>query len=456
MKKSGRSYLIDNLIINYKKNNIRYVFLRIKDFENLKPTEDLDIVIDESSVEINEIIMKEITKSDEFILIKNFKFNDNIVYTIFINESNYIDVLHIHFQINLRVKQVSIDINNSIYLANKVIMNNYINVNGFNILNDEHYLYSIIMHSIFDKGYFKQEYISKINDLTTNVSMETLEKVFAYNFPGSFSSEVLKLIYNKEYDKLISNKNELFKLSFGIKTRIMFLINNLRRLCINISRIWSNKGVFVVLLGPDGSGKTTVAKKIIESINYSRKEYIYLGSNKKRILPYPNINRKHKNRENSSCISIDTMLRFRIKKRAHDYLRLLYNTFEYLLHYNLKVYPLLTKNYLVIGDRYFYDILTMKDSTLKPSIEKIVLKIFPRPSCTILLDNNPATIKDRKDELTEEEISRLLLKYKDLGILNPKINMKEVMNENIEETLKIVLQAIWKIKSNKQYSKKKR
>lgn len=449
MKNSGRSYIFDNLIRNYQEHNIQYTFLRKNDIEKLDHTEDLDIVIGESNVILNDKIINEITGSDKFLAIKNFIFNDNIIYTIFINEVNFVDVLHIHFQVNLRIKQITIAPNNSIYLSNEVMMNNYKNIDGLNILNDEYYLYSIVVHSVFDKGYFKEDYKCIIEDYVNRVSKGQLAKVFDCNFPGFFPSDALELIYNRNYEELINSKDNLFKLNVGFRTKLMFFQNNMRRFVQNISRLWANKGVFIVLLGPDGSGKTTVSKKFVENINCSRKSYLYLGSNKKRMIPRPNINKKNSKRLSGFSNEFSRKPRFRIRKLIREHLRLIYNASEYILYYYLKVFPLLLKDYLVVGDRYFYDVLALKDSTLKPIEEKIILQFIPSPSCTILLDNDPEIIKARKDESELEEINRLLLKYKDLGRQNPKINMYEIRNENLESTVEKLIVLFWKKKVNK-------
>ena len=153
-----------------------------------------------------------------------------------------------------------------------------------------------------------------------------------------------------------------------------------------------NQFIIISFMGVDGSGKTTISKKIkklyIKSKYLHLKPYI-LFKDHRTVIKNP-----HKLKKSTSIIS---------------FLRLL----SWLISY--KVFFLISKNAKIyIFDRYAHDILIdphRYKHNLSENITKIVLSFFPKPDLWIFLKPSLKTIKLRKSELPDNELRRQTKKY---------------------------------------------
>ena len=175
-----------------------------------------------------------------------------------------------------------------------------------------------------------------------------------------------------------------------------------------------NQFIIISFMGVDGSGKTTISKKIkklyIKSKYLHLKPYI-LFKDHRTVIKNP-----HKLKKSTSIIS---------------FLRLL----SWLISY--KVFFLISKNAKIyIFDRYAHDILIdphRYKHNLSENITKIVLSFFPKPDLWIFLKPSLKTIKLRKSELPDNELRRQTKKYiiffkkkKNVLIINKHIKIKKL------------------------------
>ena len=175
-----------------------------------------------------------------------------------------------------------------------------------------------------------------------------------------------------------------------------------------------NQFIIISFMGVDGSGKTTISKKIknlyIKSKYLHLKPYI-LFKDHRTVIKNP-----HKLKKSTSIIS---------------FLRLL----SWLISY--KVFFLISKNAKIyIFDRYAHDILIdphRYKHNLSENITKIVLSFFPKPDLWIFLKPSLKTIKLRKSELPDNELRRQTKKYiiffkkkKNVLIINKHTKIKKL------------------------------
>jgi len=73
----------------------------------------------------------------------------------------------------------------------------------------------------------------------------------------------------------------------------------------------------------------------------------------------------------------------------------LYNYIDYLLRYFVQIYPKLRKREIVITDRYFYDIYGQYPYAENSLIVEYLIKMFPKPDQTFILDADIETIMKR-------------------------------------------------------------
>ncbi|HEC91411.1 MAG TPA: hypothetical protein ENI51_00195 [Candidatus Atribacteria bacterium] len=172
----------------------------------------------------------------------------------------------------------------------------------------------------------------------------------------------------------------------------------------------SSHGLFIVLIGPDGSGKSTTAKTLLESVVVKKlfqKRYYFHGHfpylpELKKIASFFKVNRKKVIL--SSCETTDNL------SEPFSLFRALIYPIYYGLNYFLGHFLIWRERAragLVIFDRYFYDYFLQKQFLKCPRwLLLFIAKVIPKPDAIIYLKNRPKTIYNRKSELSVDEIER--------------------------------------------------
>jgi thymidylate kinase len=178
----------------------------------------------------------------------------------------------------------------------------------------------------------------------------------------------------------------------------------------NLRRFFRPSGRFVVLLGPDGSGKSTISQKLQEFLQPLFQGHRYFHGHFM-IIPRLRDVAMHlgfKLSEPDTVISSDPQ---RPGERVVEFgtlrslLYLFYQSLGYLLGYGL-IFRARGRGELLIFDRYYYDYLIQPGMSLPPRFIKMVLSLLPKPDLVVYLRNDPHVIFSRKPELTLTELTR--------------------------------------------------
>jgi thymidylate kinase len=236
---------------------------------------------------------------------------------------------------------------------------------------------------------------------------------------GYYNSRIIQqlgnLICRKDWNKLSALATRLRRsllsrtfLLHGPKQLLRFLEFVLERL----RESFRPTGLFLVLIGPDGSGKTTIAEVLRKQLNNK------LFAETRIFHRYPGF-----------LPPLSSMLFFRKKRRTSvdlspkacsmssqnsnrssklSLFRALVNVLYYMWDFVLFYIPLKRatgKGKLVIFDRYFYDHLIQPGYSKIPRwLLRAILKIIPSPDLVVYLHNDAEHIHNRKNELAVEEI----------------------------------------------------
>ncbi|MCK5616309.1 hypothetical protein KAR91_81355 [Candidatus Pacearchaeota archaeon] len=198
----------------------------------------------------------------------------------------------------------------------------------------------------------------------------------------------------------------------------------------------SRKGKFIILLGPDGCGKSTIASQLISKLEKYNYKIFHFHWRPNLI---PQLRKQNIARTGGAPPPAPDDF-------AYGYfislLRYMYYYMDFLLGYWFTIRPKKAKGYFIIGERWYFDVLihpARYGFKLPMWLLKIGKLLLPYPDYTFLLSADPQAIHNRKPELTVEQIDSQLSRMSDLikGIKNASIINTEV---NIDETVNTILE----------------
>jgi thymidylate kinase len=178
----------------------------------------------------------------------------------------------------------------------------------------------------------------------------------------------------------------------------------------NLMKFFRPSGRFVVLIGPDGSGKSTISKKLERYLQPLFQGSCYFHGHFMIIPRLRDLAKLlgFKPSEEIAATNPDSggfgerMIKFGILRSM---LYLTYYSLGYLLGYGV-IFLRRGRGELIIFDRYYYDYLIQPGMSLPSGLIMMVSNLLPKPDLLIYLHNDPQVIFSRKPELTIKELVR--------------------------------------------------
>ena len=266
---------------------------------------------------------------------------------------------------------------------------------------------AVLLHCVFDKGAVRPSYRARLRELDAGESEE---------FRHAATAVVGRTLAAELAECLAAGTPER---ALGLRRRL--LLATARRNPEAISRwlrgrrgaVWDRvmawvrlKGHVVILAGPDGSGKTTLAELICRRFAPTRipASAVYLGAQKP-LLPTRRLSQKIRGR----LASPGTPRPLKDVDRRERLRGLLHILADKWLRYLVHVRPRLVRGEVVVLDRYFYDLRTFPHPLVqRPWLEAVIMRLIPKPALAFCLTADPELIAARKRELTVAETARQL------------------------------------------------
>ena len=206
-------------------------------------------------------------------------------------------------------------------------------------------------------------------------------------------------------------------------------------------RNWiSPPALFVAVMGPDGSGKSSVIAEYMRAVSpaFAGTACFHL---RPRLL-----------RGSSAAGTDNTDPHGQIPRGAlMSAAKLLFLWADYLLGYCLRVRPLLVRSTLVVFDRYYQDLLidARRFRYGGPRwLARLVAKLIPMPDLMLVLDAPAHLLQARKQEVSAQESARQAEAYRAVAnspalrghavLVDAARPLEQVVHQCVDETLALL------------------
>lgn len=415
-------------------NDIKAEFCVINNYEDLPnhiPT-DVDIAIDERTFRILDSIISKISNDNNVKIVQKIWHGYNkcayILSPLLIDERFR---LQLDFFTDFSAKGYPKLIPSEDILKYRKRFKN------FYIPSPEIEFLFILMRRII-KNDLKTSHIKKMSKLmykNTEVVKQEICRIFNYDIGHSLILLVKtgdQSIFQGNLKKYQEGLKNFSKKNMTIFYRLYYAIFQIRRA---FNRILYPVGFSVALLGPDGSGKSTIANLVKERVSgsFHGGEILYwrphllpqMGklkfwnpAHEIKVNPQPHAHPKQ--------IFLKSLIRF------------FYYLADHLIGYLVKTYWAKVKKKIIIFDRYYYDYLVDLHRyrfNIPNSLPKLFLPIIPAPDLTIYLDAEPEELIRRKQEISLSELKRQVDEFRKVLSIIPN-SIKVATNRPVEEIVK--------------------
>jgi thymidylate kinase len=178
----------------------------------------------------------------------------------------------------------------------------------------------------------------------------------------------------------------------------------------------------IAVLGPDGSGRTTLAKSLAE--NHSDINYLYLGQDET----------KRHYRWGESLIKSKLF-----RKKRFNLIRLLLITINDWVEFRT------ARGSIKIIDQCAFDSFASDEGRPKKSymLSKFLLLFYPRPDLILFLDGDPDLISRRNPTFNPENIASQIASYKEIiGNYGVDYRSIDTTKNSVEQSNKLALDHI--------------
>lgn len=284
--------------------------------------------------------------------------------------------------------------------------------NNFHVPDPVHEAILNLLTRLLYAGYIKEKYRPTILDLARR-DPTAFRDGLALVFDPDTAEWVADRVLAAEWSDIERRVGRLRRALLANALR-RYPVTFLRRLVRDALRLTRRllhpPGILLVLIGPDGSGKSTVADRIVQELNVTFPADKALRQHwKPCFLP----RRSRQTDERWVRNPHGRPPRGKWKSSAI----FLYHWLDFVLGYYFKYLPVRFRNGLVLVERHYYDFFVDQRRYLlrvPPWLVRLGHRLLPRADLVVLFHAPPEVLLARKREIAPEEVARQCTAFVDL------------------------------------------
>ena len=378
---------IKSFLEQLKSEGIGYCILRKHKEISQGKLHDIDMTVDKHKFPSVLRILKELSVNQGWELFLSTTKDNGNLYACHYYTTDGLEVSIVHLDLFINFSWNGIPL-----LKNEVLLSNRKEKEGILVCSDGVEAVTKLFSRFLYQGHVKDEYKEEITQLFRNSYTETMMLMTLF-MNKELAHRVGSFVLTENWEAL-DGLRPLVKDSICRKRRRSRLyLDKLRGIAFRVKRYVRHKGIMVVFLGTDGSGKSSIINCLPEvldrSFNVTQIRYYHwrprLLSGKKKDKP-------------ASASGMDPHQK-KPYGRMLSLMKFLYFNLDYILGYWFSVKLGLGRNQLVVFDRYYYDYLLDQYRYRLKLSERIIRgfsHLIPKPDITFLLVGDPEVLYQRK------------------------------------------------------------
>ena len=397
-----RLRVLFQILAELKRGGIEFALIHGEDSDWPSVTSDVDIAFSAPPPTVLEPILKEISESAGFSIVNRLHYDvpHAYYYTLqILGEPT-------HF-LHLDCLYDPLGINRYRLTTSMLLKNAASNEYGRHSGKHEKAIYLLLKRAI--KGKISDQGLAVLRNKFSNAS-DTLWFEVGNWFGPDARPDIERLlssdsaaIAEPQLANLSKRASAWFRRRHPLRASIAYCLDMWRK----TRRFFQPTGLFVVLIGPDGSGKSTIASLVLTHLEGAfRRTW--------RFHWRPSLLPKLRGSSEETGLADTTPPEVSKYGGAISLIRFFYYWLDFVIGYWLIIYPRKAQTTLVVGERYFPDVLVHPERygfSVSNWLIRLASKWVPSPDLLILLKDEPAVIHARKSELSPAKIASQIAAY---------------------------------------------